>query len=116
MEDFTNWRRDELRIAHLDRFSFLDVLAPMGLPRWGAAGRAPRKDQVKRFRSSLGDRKSTRLNSSHQIISYAVFCLKKKKKIKYNITTHKTSQPRNSKHYGQIIFQHGHYTRIRQTN
>src|SRR5258708_29225089 len=28
---------------------------------------------------NLGDRKSTRLNSSHQIISYAVFCLKKKK-------------------------------------
>src|SRR5258708_28816824 len=27
----------------------------------------------------LVDRKSTRLNSSHQIISYAVFCLKKKK-------------------------------------
>src|SRR5258708_18460646 len=34
------------------------------------------------FEGSLGrgeDRKSTRLNSSHQIISYAVFCLKKKK-------------------------------------
>src|SRR5258708_31066895 len=29
--------------------------------------------------SVLPDRKSTRLNSSHQIISYAVFCLKKKK-------------------------------------
>src|SRR5947208_13139210 len=29
---------------------------------------------------SARDRKSTRLNSSHQIISYAVFCLKKKKK------------------------------------
>src|SRR5256885_2933642 len=28
------------------------------------------------------DRKSTRLNSSHLVISYAVFCLKKKKKIK----------------------------------
>src|SRR5574341_79099 len=28
----------------------------------------------------FGDRKSTRLNSSHQLISYAVFCLKKKKK------------------------------------
>src|SRR5258708_30238454 len=28
----------------------------------------------------MTDRKSTRLNSSHQIISYAVFCLKKKKK------------------------------------
>src|SRR5258708_20923391 len=30
-------------------------------------------------RTGGGDRKSTRLNSSHQIISYAVFCLKKKK-------------------------------------
>src|SRR5256885_12145381 len=28
-----------------------------------------------------GDRKSTRLNSSHLVISYAVFCLKKKKKV-----------------------------------
>src|SRR5258708_14219784 len=32
--------------------------------------------------STHKDRKSTRLNSSHQIISYAVFCLKKKKKIR----------------------------------
>src|SRR2546422_6121235 len=30
-----------------------------------------------------GDRKSTRLNSSHGYISYAVFCLKKKKKAMY---------------------------------
>src|SRR5258708_28500517 len=33
------------------------------------------------------DRKSTRLNSSHQIISYAVFCLKKKKKDETTPTT-----------------------------
>src|SRR3712207_8664504 len=33
------------------------------------------------------DRKSTRLNSSHANISYAVFCLKKKKKIKGKHTT-----------------------------
>src|SRR5699024_11334743 len=32
----------------------------------------------------LGDRKSTRLNSSHVSISYAVFCLKKKKIIIFN--------------------------------
>src|SRR5438874_7316803 len=32
-------------------------------------------------RAGRGDRKSTRLNSSHVEISYAVFCLKKKKKI-----------------------------------
>src|SRR2546426_6998886 len=31
-------------------------------------------------RRAAGDRKSTRLNSSHLVISYAVFCLKKKKK------------------------------------
>src|SRR5258708_27896781 len=35
------------------------------------------------WRRGQSDRKSTRLNSSHQIISYAVFCLKKKKKSVY---------------------------------
>src|SRR2546426_6219786 len=34
------------------------------------------------------DRKSTRLNSSHLVISYAVFCLKKKKKNQRTITHH----------------------------
>src|SRR2546430_16358315 len=38
----------------------------------GGAGGGPR-------RARAGDRKSTRLNSSHSQISYAVFCLKKKK-------------------------------------
>src|SRR5437764_10552745 len=33
-------------------------------------------------RGAAGDRKSTRLNSSHRCISYAVFCLKKKKRKK----------------------------------
>src|SRR2546427_4593576 len=37
----------------------------------------------------LGDRKSTRLNSSHSQISYAVFCLKKKKKTKNKINMNK---------------------------
>src|SRR5207244_12864845 len=36
-------------------------------------------DGAARDSRPAGDRKSTRLNSSHQIISYAVFCLKKKK-------------------------------------
>src|SRR5436190_8376897 len=35
-----------------------------------------------------GDRKSTRLNSSHTVISYAVFCLKKKKKNKTDTDHH----------------------------
>src|SRR5436190_9098962 len=34
------------------------------------------------------DRKSTRLNSSHTVISYAVFCLKKKMNICYNSSPH----------------------------
>src|SRR2546427_7040196 len=37
-------------------------------------------ESVRRIRALGGDRKSTRLNSSHSQISYAVFCLKKKKK------------------------------------
>src|SRR5438132_8388833 len=36
------------------------------------------------------DRKSTRLNSSHTVISYAVFCLKKKNKRKHNTELVKT--------------------------
>src|SRR5947208_8205960 len=36
-----------------------------------------------------GDRKSTRLNSSHQIISYAVFCLKKKKNTKRTVRSNR---------------------------
>src|SRR2546430_7593582 len=43
------------------------------------AGAATVKDQ----RARIGDRKSTRLNSSHSQISYAVFCLKKKKNTSY---------------------------------
>src|SRR5690606_40055839 len=40
-------------------------------------------DEVDHLLLAGGDRKSTRLNSSHVKISYAVFCLKKKKKKKH---------------------------------
>src|SRR5258708_9702415 len=39
------------------------------------------------------DRKSTRLNSSHQIISYAVFCLKKKKNSTISRLSHDRGEP-----------------------
>src|SRR5947208_15939227 len=50
----------------------------------GAVDRAYRRLAEADLRSHVArkDRKSTRLNSSHQIISYAVFCLKKKKRKK----------------------------------
>src|SRR5258708_14686965 len=52
-----------------------EALACMAGARWLADS-----DHVHEARAESGlDRKSTRLNSSHQIISYAVFCLKKKR-------------------------------------
>src|SRR5437870_10422417 len=46
------------------------------------------------YNKSISDRKSTRLNSSHVAISYAVFCLKKKKKMK---KTHNKPQKEDRK-------------------
>src|SRR5215204_7416288 len=44
-----------------------------------ARGSGPRRpSRSRRPATPTGDRKSTRLNSSHTVISYAVFCLKKK--------------------------------------
>src|SRR3712207_7586062 len=48
--------------------------------RRGAPPRLVRAQRLVRRRRGDRDRKSTRLNSSHANISYAVFCLKKKKK------------------------------------
>src|SRR5690606_40061686 len=49
---------------------------------WSSAPESIRTRLLRLFRLRLQlDRKSTRLNSSHVKISYAVFCLKKKKKI-----------------------------------
>src|SRR5947208_8030547 len=44
--------------------------------------RPGRRESPPQPHRSAGDRKSTRLNSSHQIISYAVFCLKKKMQLR----------------------------------
>src|SRR5207244_5630224 len=58
------------------------------------SGLQPQGDLLRRAEQARGsietDRKSTRLNSSHQIISYAVFCLKKKRK-STTTTKHQTS-------------------------
>src|SRR5258708_18508369 len=55
-----------------NRFVFIDTISH-------AHGSRERKFPGVLLRRYIKDRKSTRLNSSHQIISYAVFCLKKKK-------------------------------------
>src|SRR6267143_5345468 len=52
--------------------------------RSAPGGRRPAPLPPRAGTPSCADRKSTRLNSSHSSISYAVFCLKKKKKKSYN--------------------------------
>src|SRR5256885_11045227 len=44
--------------------------------------RRPANSNCRRIASGMTDRKSTRLNSSHLVISYAVFCLKKKNNLR----------------------------------
>src|SRR5436853_3485487 len=60
--------------------------SPVPPARGGAVGR-PRRDGAAPRRAGRADRKSTRLNSSHLGISYAVFCLKKKSRDNSKATT-----------------------------
>src|SRR5690242_21600260 len=64
---FRSWRARSLR--NRPHVAVAHDVRPPGVGRAGAHSFGAR-----------GDRKSTRLNSSHMSISYAVFCLKKKKK------------------------------------
>src|SRR5256885_6718368 len=63
--------------------------------RLGRQHRQAGREQRGTFGSVAQDRKSTRLNSSHLVISYAVFCLKKKKK---SITTYNHSAYTSRRH------------------
>src|SRR2546427_9487877 len=74
----TLFRSDRLQRADVDLIATQD----RALELRAREGRAPRGARVRarRAHAEVGrDRKSTRLNSSHSQISYAVFCLKKKK-------------------------------------
>src|SRR5690554_7680542 len=65
---------------------FRSVLRSVRVQRLDGGGKGsvrPETDSVEEGKRR-GDRKSTRLNSSHVRISYAVFCLKKKKKTEQN--------------------------------
>src|SRR5262245_64326525 len=81
---FRSAREEVGPAARRERHDQLDRLGGIGLS--GARGRdggeRERGNDLSRFHLLLPpDRKSTRLNSSHLGISYAVFCLKKKKYI-----------------------------------
>src|SRR5947208_7973761 len=70
LHSFPTRRSSDLPAAGPARAGQLPARLPEGAGVRRREGRQPAR----------GDRKSTRLNSSHQIISYAVFCLKKKQK------------------------------------
>src|SRR5436190_21698816 len=66
-------RGDARRISKCETFAYLEILRCLTQLRM---------TMLRVVRCGKADRKSTRLNSSHTVISYAVFCLKKKKKKK----------------------------------
>src|SRR3712207_8269780 len=81
----TLFRSRSLRLAELVAATYAEkdaVLAWRAVVETAATARHPSaaavRADLKHYEASLKDRKSTRLNSSHANISYAVFCLKKK--------------------------------------
>src|SRR5690554_7145295 len=74
-------------------FTKLPTLAPMAAKKKANKNSIQliyQEKELNRRGYLVQDRKSTRLNSSHVRISYAVFCLKKKKKKKYKHTRDST--------------------------
>src|SRR5256884_3594809 len=93
-------RRSRTRLAFSRRTSsFVEDgaagLRAIGASHAGSSSRASSRDSRAGIGAG-GDRKSTRLNSSHGYISYAVFCLKKKKKRchRNSVQTHVRQLPR----------------------
>src|SRR3712207_8998267 len=79
---YTTLFRSQKSIDHLDRYvEFLAEGAAQDVPESGFFGSGLVQLVDERRIPEAVDRKSTRLNSSHANISYAVFCLKKKNKL-----------------------------------
>src|SRR2546426_8119608 len=82
-EIYTLSLHDALPISSLPSTRVVPTItSPSGIATIGS--------QAESCSTASTDRKSTRLNSSHLVISYAVFCLKKKKKTKNSSHTHIT--------------------------
>src|SRR5690625_5694381 len=66
--------KEQIKIANNEKLSLTQ--ADVEFEGWAIECRINAENPFKDFMPSPGDRKSTRLNSSHVAISYAVFCLK----------------------------------------
>src|SRR3712207_8512150 len=77
----TLFRSDEKLGLETPTYRTLPILRSDGTTLYATKDLALTRRKFEEFGVDRADRKSTRLNSSHANISYAVFCLKKKKKI-----------------------------------
>src|SRR5437763_12977309 len=91
LPSFPTRRSSDLRLAILP----MDIVAEQHavelvhvrlVRKHDMAGEIERAVRAPALQHAARDRKSTRLNSSHRCISYAVFCLKKKKKLRHSST------------------------------
>src|SRR5438105_11149823 len=89
-----------LLIVFMVAAPLLTVGVPVDLPQTQAPAINEPKEPLVITLNREGDRKSTRLNSSHEWISYAVFCLKKKK----NASRWKRHDSRASQHNDVLRF------------
>src|SRR5688500_19769790 len=81
LDDFRSPLRQVKKLGSFSKIMKLlpdQLLGGMGMPQLNEEQTKQMEKELKRTESI--DRKSTRLNSSHLVISYAVFCLKKKTK------------------------------------
>src|SRR5690348_18029898 len=80
------------------------IRPPVAIPLDEMMITGPRTALIAFDSSSVRDRKSTRLNSSHPSISYAVFCLKKKKKKHQPTNSQNTQKPSyNTRHVRLVL-------------
>src|SRR5688500_19592874 len=77
---YTTLFRSRAGVDSIEHGTFADARAIAAMKASGSV-MVPTLMAFTGIRERLGDRKSTRLNSSHLVISYAVFCLKKKNRI-----------------------------------
>src|SRR5207248_10289008 len=92
LHSFPTRRSSDLVAARKMRVLVMRAPLSAGLPRC-----SDNRGHGRIARAPAGDRKSTRLNSSHRTISYAVFCLKKKKKKKRKKNTNNKHQNQHTK-------------------
>src|SRR5688572_32149732 len=82
LHSFPTRRSSDLSIHYMGHIKMVGATQPFLSGAISKTVNVPKEATIEEIEQ---DRKSTRLNSSHSQISYAVFCLKKKKKIIKNV-------------------------------